>query len=233
MKKLSLVLTVLFIMVSVSFALSINDVVNKDVYTADGVQATLVRKIDGQGGNMTIEGKYYMKDNKSRADMTVTAQMVKNQAQLQQLKMIGMDERINISVDADKSVTQYTIFPKNKAYIKRSRAKKNDKSYNIDEMMNRKIKKIGSEKFNNMNTVKYKVLEPEKNVEENFIFVKDNMIVGSEVTYTDKSKTNKMEMFYKNLKKGVKDSVFNIPEDYKEYSSPQAMMQDVMQNMQQ
>ncbi len=229
MKKLGLILTVLFVMVSVSFALTINDVVNKDVYTADGVQATLVRKIDSQGKNLTIEGKYYMKDNKTRADMTVTADMVKNQAQLQQLKMIGMDERINISVDKDKSMTQYTLFPKNKAYIKRSRAKKENKSYNLDEMMNKKIEKIGSEKFNNMNVVKYKVLEPEKNVKNNFIFVKDNLIVGSEVTYTDKSKTNKMEIYYKDLKKGVKDNVFNIPKNYKKYSSPQAMMQDVMQ----
>jgi hypothetical protein len=231
MKKLTLVLMVIFFMASVSFALTINEVVDKDAYVSDGIQATMVRKIDAQNRSLTIEGKFYMKDKKSRANMKLTEDMVGSKAQLQRLEMMGMTNRVTISVDKDQSVVQYMIFPDNKAYIERT-TQKNEKSFNIDDMLNRKIEKVGKVKFNNLDTTKYKELNPDENVKESYIYVKDNLIIGSETTYTEDSKTNKIEIFYKDIKKGVDDSHFNIPENYQKFSNMRSMMQSLMQDMQ-
>ena len=87
MKKLLIIVIIGFFTIT-AFGLQVSDIVNTSIYKSKGFKVEVKQETKGNKGN-TANSSYtlYNKGDLSRVDMKVTAEMMKNPAQLQQMKM--------------------------------------------------------------------------------------------------------------------------------------------------
>src|SRR6056297_876672 len=117
MKKLLIIVIIGFFTIT-AFGLQVSDIVNTSIYKSKGFKVEVKQETKGNKGN-TANSSYtlYNKGDLSRVDMKVTAEMMKNPAQLQQMKMMGLDERQMIIDRTKEDPKVMVIYPKNQAYF--------------------------------------------------------------------------------------------------------------------
>ena len=231
MKKLFIVVLIGIFTIT-AFGLQVNDIVNTSIYNSKGFKAEVKQETQDEKGN-TAKSNYtlYNKGDFSRVDMKLTSEMMKNPAQLQQRKMMGLDERQMIIERTEDDTKVMVIYPRNQAYfyLKNKQALDQIKSSGgYEKTLKKKVEKLGKEKINEKDLVKYKVLENEENIKENYMYIdpKDKLIKASKTVTTDGA-----EVFQSmnNFEIGIDNSVFSEPKGYTKYKNAMDMQRAIMQ----
>jgi len=123
------------------------------------------------------------------------------------------------------------IYQKNQAYFYLQNKQALDRmktSGGYEKQFKKKVEKIGKEKMNGKELVKYKVLNAEENIKENYMYIdpKDKLIKASK---TITKKGTETVQFMNNFEIGIDNSVFSEPQGYTKYKNAMDMQRAIME----
>ncbi len=219
-------------------ALTLGEVLDKASIESTGFTAKIkVENVTPDEKKFIMNMTLFVKGQKTRTDLTYTQSSMPDVKMFQQMKMLGLDQMSIVSVLSGDKYNATFIFPRNEAYIEQS-VKKNtpeaEQLGSFDEAFDNVIEKVGEEDFYGIKCDKYKKIldnKEAKSYKEIFIFINpSNKTYAGQISIPTAG--GKTIIVFSGYEFTVNETVFTVPSGYTKFADQNAMIMEIMKDMQ-